>query len=478
LKIVGNDTYIFNGWNTSADGTGTHYDAGDTITINDSNVTLYAEWYLQNKYTATVVTKLNDIETNAEDIWGAGSTLYIAIQTEEDGTGDPIPLQKGTAGTYTAMVTENGAYHIWLENADGDTQKIEGYQITIYNQNGRTELQHYSVSYDTNAGTDTVTWENGIAAPENTIYPVSSSVTAHSSAPIREGYTFLYWLDQDNNRIYPGQTITSSLTEKTVLTAQWEENIDVTVEVVIDHNGGGGFNNADNRHEALLQFLRVENGVNLPLDQMLLDAKHVSYRYDEVNHITTYTLTKKNVPQAIYNLATQKHLYEVTVTHTGQANEDQYIRVEFKYAPENFDLAFNVAVNWDDELEKELLPTAVNVKVLYWGYNNDGKLGWHTITQQAGNGAPTTVYIDQETGTGTGFYPVWKYWDSATLEDYAYEYRIEITSFVMPNGHVVPATGDLSTYVPTGSGLYEAVITTENGGRKPFCGGNAAARQQ
>ncbi len=466
-KIVGNDTYIFNGWNTSPDGTGNHYDAGEKITIRNANVTLYAEWYLQNKYTATVITKLNGTETNADDIWGAGSTLYIEMQTDEGGTGELIPLTKGVAGTYTAMVTENGAYHIWLKNADGSTQKIDGYQITIYNQNGRVELQYYSVGYDTNAGTDTITWE-GQPATETIIYPVATHVTDKGGIPVREGYTFLYWLDQDNNRIYPGQTVTSNLTKKTVLTAQWEENIDVTIEVVIDHNGGDGFNNADNRHEALLQFLREENGVNLPLDQILLDASHISYTYDEVNHKTTYTLTFQNVPQAIYNLSTQKPLYDVTITHTGEADQDQHIRVEFKYAPENFDLTFDVVVNWDDEAEKKLLPIAVNVKVLYWGYNNAGELGWHTITQQAGSGAPTTVYIDPETGTGTGYYPVWKYWDAATLgEDYAYEYRIEVTSFVMPDGHIIPATGDLETYTPNGSGLYEAIVTVEDGGRTP-----------
>lgn len=465
-KIVGSDTYIFNGWNTSADGTGTHYDAGEKIVIKDSNVTLYAEWYLQNKYTATVITKLNDTETNADDIWGAGSALYIEMQTKDGGTGELIPLTKGTAGTYTAMVTENGAYHIWLENANGEKKKLEGYQVTIYNQNGRAELQYYSVSYDTNSGEDTVTWE-GTPAPETSIYPVTTLVTDKGGKPVREGYSFLYWLDQDNNRIYPGQTITNSLTEKTVLTAQWEENIDVTVEVIIDHNGGDGFNNAENRHKALLQFLREENGVNLPLDQIQLDKSHVSYTYDEVNHITTYTLTATNVPQAIYKVSAQKALYEVEVTHTGAADQNQHIRVVFKYAPENFDLNFDVVVKWDNDAEKALMPKAVNVKVLYWGYNNAGELGWHTITQQAGNGAPTTVYIDQETGTGTGFYPVWKYWDSATLEDYAYEYRIEITSFVMPDGRVVPASGDLFTYRPNGSGLYEAEITTVNGGREP-----------
>ncbi len=464
-KNVGGDTYIFNGWNTAADGTGTHYDIGDEITIDDSNITLYAEWYLQNKYTATVVTKLNDTETNVENILGSGVTLYLELQSEEGGDGEYIALNKGTAGTYTATVTENGAYHIWAE-IDGEFQKIEGYQVTIYNQNGRAELQYYSVSYDTNAGTDTVTW-NGQPAPETTNYLITTPITDNSGTPVREGYTFLYWLDQDNNRIYPGQTVTNSITEKTVLTAQWEENIDVTIEVVIDHNSGDGFNNADNRHEALLQILREENGVNLPLDQILLDENHEKYTYDAEKHITTYTLKATNVPKGLYKVAAQKALYEVAVTHTGAADEDQHIRVEMKYAPEDFDLTFDVVVNWDNEAEKELLPVAVNVKVLYWGYN-EGKLGWHTITRQAGSGAPTTVYIDQETGTGTGFYPVWKYWDNEEMQgNYAYEYRIEITSFVMPDGQVVPATGDLEYYMPNGSGLYEAVITTENGGRTP-----------
>lgn len=466
-KIVGGDTYIFNGWNTAAEGNGIHYDAGDTITIDNSNVTLYAEWYLQNKYTATVVTKLNDVETNADDIWGDGSALYIQMHTEGGEMGELIPLKKGTAGTYTATVTENGAYHIWLEDANGNKQRIEGYQITIYNQNGSAELQYYSVSYDTNAGADTVTWE-GQPAPETTNYPVTTPVTDAGGKPVREGYTFLYWLDQDNNRIVPGQTVTSSLTEKTVLTAQWEENIDVTVEVIINHNStDGGVNNAIS-HEVLLQFLQEEDGVNLPLDQLLLNESHDEWKYDDTAGKTTYTLVAKNVPQAIYKVSAQKQMYEVIQnTNTVDADGNQHILVELQYAPEDFDLTFGVKVNWDNEAEKNLLPVAVNVKVLYWGYN-DGELGWHTITQQAGDSAPTTVYIDQQTGMGTGSYPVWKYWDAATMgEEYAYEYRIEVKSFVMPDGHVIPATGDLVTYRSDGSGLYTAKISVEGDGRFP-----------
>ena len=466
-KVVGGDSYIFNGWNTSAEGNGIHYDAGDQITIDNSNVTLYAEWYLQNKYTATVVTKLNGVETNADDIWGDGSSLYIEMHPEGGEMGELIPLKKGTAGTYTATVTENGAYHIWLEDANGNQQRIEDYQITIYNQNGSAELQYYSVSYDTNAGADTVTWE-GQPAPETTNYPVATPVTDAGGKPVREGYTFLYWLDQDNNPIYPGQIITSSLTEKTVLTAQWEENIDITVEVIINHNStDGGVNNAIS-HEVLLQFLREENGVNLPLDRLLLNESRDEWEYDDPAGKTTYTLVKRNVPQGIYKVLAEKQMYEVIQkTHTVDADGNQHILVELQYAPEDFDLTFDVKVNWDNEAEKKLLPIAVNVKVLYWGYN-DGELGWHTITQQAGNSAPTTVYIDQETGMGTGSYSVWKYWDAATMgEEYAYEYRIEVKSFVMPDGRVIPATGNLVTYRPDGSGLYTAKISVEGDGRFP-----------
>lgn len=462
-KIVGNDTYIFNGWNTAADGTGIHYDAGDKITIQNANVNLYAEWYLQNKYTATVVTKLNGVETNIESILGDGITLELQLQNAID-PDDFIPMTKGVAGTYTATVAENGAYYIWFKDANGVRQKAENYQITIYNQNGRAELQYYSVSYDTNSGSDTVTWE-GTPAPDTTIYPVATLVTDLGCTPVRKGYTFLYWKDQDGNQVAPGQVITSGITEQTVLTAHWQENINVTVEIVIDHNGGDGFNNADDRHKVLLQFLQEANGINLPLDQFLLNNEA---NYDETTHKTTYTLVMENVPQAIYKVLPEKQMYDVIqVTHEGAANTDQSIRILLKYAPDSFDLDFDVVVQWDNDAEKALLPKAVNVKVLYWGYSNS-VLGWHTITQQANGGAPTTVYIDPETGKGTGSYTVWQYWsDTPDGAKYAYEYRIEITSFVMPDGNVVPATGNLSSYRPTSSSLYTATMSVENGGRAP-----------
>ncbi len=36
--------YVFTGWNTASDRTGTAYSAGDTITIGTESITLYAQW--------------------------------------------------------------------------------------------------------------------------------------------------------------------------------------------------------------------------------------------------------------------------------------------------------------------------------------------------------------------------------------------------------------------------------------------------
>ncbi|SEL85157.1 S-layer homology domain-containing protein [Paenibacillus sp. OK003] len=38
------EDYLFTGWNTAADGSGTSYSAADTFSMNDNDVTLYAQW--------------------------------------------------------------------------------------------------------------------------------------------------------------------------------------------------------------------------------------------------------------------------------------------------------------------------------------------------------------------------------------------------------------------------------------------------
>jgi len=461
-KIVGRDTYIFNGWNTKTDGTGEHYDAGDVITVND-NVTLYAEWYLQNKYTVTFVTKLDDVETNLIDFHEGGEevTVWARLEDENGPVGEFFQLEKGAAGTYTAQVTENGSYYIYHREPDGTMHQAHGHQIVIYNQNGRSECLHYSVTYDANAGSDSVAWSTG-AAPAQTNYHAGTAVVDGSNIPSRLGYTFLYWKDQNGNIIYPGDTITESISEKTVLTAQWQENIDVTVNVTIDHNAvtGGRDTDTQTMFNVIFQLLREENGVDLPLTETYLNQYHFSYTHDHTTEITTYSVTFTNMPQGIYKASAVKSHYTTEMSRTGEADEDQVIDLKLTYTPQNKDLTFDVIVNFDNETEKKLLPTAVNVRILAWAYDDNGVLGWHLIAEHMDGTSPITVAIDPETGKGTGFFPVYLNWPT----NEPYQYRVIVSSFVMPDGRIIPASGDLVTYKPNGSGLYNAVISIEPDG--------------
>lgn len=460
---IDEDTYLFQCWNTQADGSGTEYQPGEKITVTE-DLTLYVQWYQQTKYTVSMITYLDGVATDVYDISGVDKQFYVK---EEGGTDEYIPLKRAAEGVYTAKVTKNGTYIVYSKDP-GDTTytAVHGHKVVIYNQDGSTECQHYSVTYDTAGGV----WGKN-ADPGTTVYHANEAVTAVQAVPSKEGNRFMGWVDQHNNLIAAGGSITSAINEKTTLTAQWEQGIRVTVNVEIDHKApgesGGNDQNADTMHNMVFSLLREENGANLPIEEKILTT---GYEYDDTNKITRYTVTFSNMPQGIYNAAGTKTSYEGTIERTGAANENQTINIRMVYAPQNSDLHFNVVVNAENDAEKALMPQAVNVKVTYWGYNASKELGWHTITQQEGSKAPTTIMIDKTNGTGSGYYPVWQYWSEHAGQ--AYEYRIEVTSFILPDSSIVPATStDMITYGMEGSGFYTADVSVANntlgGGRVP-----------
>lgn len=459
IKNVGNDTYLFRGWNTAADGSGTEYSVGDKITVTE-NVTLYAEWYLQTKYEIRVVTDLDDVHTDLSDIVGHEVTLYVSLN--EDGT-NLIELTKTETGVYTTWVTENGTYYVFARHADGTLEQKFGHKVIIYNQSSITELLNYSVKYDLNDGS----WAEGEAV-ENFNQHANTTVTATDKIPVKEGYIFRGWSDGNGNVIESGGVVTTALVAPTVLTAVWDNLVSVTVNVTVDHKpASGGADNATLKSNVSFQLLKEQNGVNLPFGEVYnLDKTHESYQY--ADNTTTYTVKISGLESGVYNLSTAKHGYEVRITKEEKTSGDTVINVVYTYAPDGFDLDFNVKVNIGD-LPKELLPKAVNVKVTCWDYGYETGYeetpNWYIITQQAGTEAPSTVMID-ENGNGTGFFTVW---GTRNQTNEPYEYRIEVTSFVMPDGTVLPAaaSGDHINYTVSGSGLYSAVVTVEGGGKVP-----------
>ncbi|MBO5868742.1 MAG: InlB B-repeat-containing protein, partial [Oscillospiraceae bacterium] len=147
-KDVGDDTWLFLCWKTANDGSGTEYHPGDEITITE-DLTLYASWYQQTKYTLSMITNLNGTPTDIEEIAGYDRTFYALL---EGGDGTYIPLTRRSEGTYSAKVTENGEYVIYAKNAEGEYEPVHGHVVVIRNQDGITVCQHFTVSYNTQGG--------------------------------------------------------------------------------------------------------------------------------------------------------------------------------------------------------------------------------------------------------------------------------------------------------------------------------------
>jgi len=451
-KDIGDDTWLFRCWNTAADGSGTEYMPGETFTITE-DVTLYATWYQQTKHTISMITYLDGVATDVDKFAGYDRHFYAVL---EGGDGTYIPLTRREEGTYSAKVVDNGTYVVYAVTIDGEYSPVHGHKIIVYNQDSITECMHYSITYDAAGGV----WAEGEEPAVGKCHD-GETVIASEKLPTKDGYRFLYWKDQDGNFRHPGHPITESADRKITMTAVWEKLITVTVNVTIDHNAAnGGADNEQSMHDATLLLLRQENGVNLPVEERVLTS---GYIYDAENNTTTYTVVFEDMPQGIYHVTSAKHAYVQSVSFSGNADEDQVIDLNLKYTPENSELHFDVIVNADNDAEKALMPQAVNVKISYWGHNEEDVLGWHIITSQEGNKLPSTVMID-ENGKGTGSFTIWP---KRSGSDLPYEYRVEVTSFILPDGTIVPASGDLVTYKPTGSGLYEATVSVEGAGRVP-----------
>ncbi len=92
--------YVFDGWNTNVDGSGVSYDAGITIILGDSPLTLYAQWLHQGAVVVeyTVTYDANGGEGETVDIYGpyiAGGFAYTAFN--EFTYGDAVFVEWNTA---------------------------------------------------------------------------------------------------------------------------------------------------------------------------------------------------------------------------------------------------------------------------------------------------------------------------------------------------------------------------------------------
>ncbi len=100
--------YLFSGWNTAADGSGTHYDEDDTFSMPAENTVLYAEWTFGPIVPTYVLSETGcsyDTVTGLITKAGAFSLDYTGyyVHTKEGGAGDWVEawyvIQDSSANT-------------------------------------------------------------------------------------------------------------------------------------------------------------------------------------------------------------------------------------------------------------------------------------------------------------------------------------------------------------------------------------------
>ena len=173
-----NTGYTYTGWNTEADGTGTAFTNGQTVSnlATSGHFTLYAQW-VANNYTIVY-------DKNATD--ATGSTISTSATYDVD---VEIAANGYTREGYDFTGWNTQAGGTGVAYTEGQTVKnltaTDGGTYTLYAQ---WSVNSYTATWMRNDGTtDQFTTTN---------FSYGASITAPTSTPSREGYTFLGWSTQ------------------------------------------------------------------------------------------------------------------------------------------------------------------------------------------------------------------------------------------------------------------------------------------
>lgn len=111
--------HTFQGWNTIADGSGTTYNAGNTVTISDQSIILYAQWKPNAPGTPTIRKGIDSMQISWPAVTGAGSynVYYNTVENSSTATatGD---ITAGTSHTITGL-TSGTTYYVWVTAKTG-----------------------------------------------------------------------------------------------------------------------------------------------------------------------------------------------------------------------------------------------------------------------------------------------------------------------------------------------------------------------
>jgi uncharacterized repeat protein (TIGR02543 family) len=192
--------YTFAGWNTAANGTGTSYAASGSASfaMGTANVTLYAQWTLNN-YTIT-------FDKNDGDATGTMSNQAIAYGASANLTANGFTKAGWTFGGWATTPGGTVAY------ADGASYPMGASSITLY---AKWTANNYTVTFDKNDGSAT-----GTMSMQTIASGASAALTANAFA--KAGWTFSGWSTTSSGSVaYANSANYTMGTANVILYAQW-----------------------------------------------------------------------------------------------------------------------------------------------------------------------------------------------------------------------------------------------------------------
>jgi hypothetical protein len=188
--------YWFKGWNTRADGTGIFYEPGETLTVTEQAITLYAVWSDEARVTAALV--IDDFR-QALTLSGSGDNLTVFVGDELTlGPAAGSPLDAGTDWQWSLNGDNAGNAKTLRVNTQVPGNQLIGVTVRlngiIYSGSIRVTVTvpaQYTLGYHANGG-------SGTCPPDVTHFGSGPQTVGSGDELSRYGYTFGGWSADSN----------------------------------------------------------------------------------------------------------------------------------------------------------------------------------------------------------------------------------------------------------------------------------------
>jgi uncharacterized repeat protein (TIGR02543 family) len=205
--------FTFTGWNTAANGTGTHYNVSATYNLT-ADITLYAEWAaVAANYTITYDGNGKDSGSSPANTTGNGNVTLASNSGTLALSGFTFTGWNTSANGTGTHYNVNATYNLTAD-------------VTLYAE-WTAVAASYAINYDGNG-------EDSGTSPANTTGNGNVTLATNSGALERTGYTFVGWnTTSDGSGTHYDVSSTYNLVTSVKLYAEWE----LTPQVIYNPNG-------------------------------------------------------------------------------------------------------------------------------------------------------------------------------------------------------------------------------------------------